>query len=379
MNHEVISRNTTSQEAVSKDAASGDLQSCDRIRVLVVDDSAFMRATISRMIGSESDLEVVAAASNGSEALERIAALDPDVVTLDVQMPGINGLETLREIMSRYPRPVIMVSSVTEADAEATFTALSAGAFDYIPKQLSSASLDILHIKPDLINKIRAAAQSRRASSAAKKPSHPVQRQEPDIDFPSAEIVTIGTSTGGPKALQQILPLLPGDLAVPILVVQHMPAGFTAPFAQRLNSLCSVAVHEARHGESIENGVIYIAPAGMHLTVDRLSESRAVLFLDINPASSLHRPSVDVMMKSVAKAFGPSAMGIIMTGMGSDGVEGMKAIHRCGGLTVGQDEPTSIVYGMPRACAEMGILSRVVPLSRIPNQILTATHYRKRA
>jgi two-component system chemotaxis response regulator CheB len=384
-NHDVMSRNTTSHAALNQDALRPDAlshggQSLRRIRVLVVDDSAFMRTALSRMIASEPDLEVVAAAGNGNEALERIAALDPDVVTLDVEMPGINGLETLREIMSRYPRPVIMVSSVTEADAEATLTALSAGAFDYIPKQLAAASLDILHIKPDLISKIRAAAQSRRASSVlAKKPSRSVHREEPDIDLPSAEIVAIGTSTGGPKALQQILPLLPRDLAAPILIVQHMPAGFTAPFAQLLNSLCSVAVREATHGESIQNGVVYIAPAGIHMTVDRLSASRAALFLDVNPANSTHCPSVDVMMKSVAKAFGPSAMGIIMTGMGSDGVEGMKAIYRCGGFTLGQDESTCIVYGMPRACAEMSILSRVVPLSRIPNQILQATHYRKRA
>jgi two-component system chemotaxis response regulator CheB len=375
-----MNRDATSHDALSPGAPTDDARSRHRTRVLVVDDSAFMRIALSRMIASEPDLEIVAAASNGNEALDRIAALDPDVVTLDVEMPGINGLETLREIMSRYPRPVIMVSSVTEPNAEATLTALSAGAFDYVPKQLAAASLDILHIKPDLISKIRAAAQSRRASwLGAKKSSRSVQREEPDIDLPSAEIVAIGTSTGGPKALQQILPLLPRDLAAPILIVQHMPAGFTAPFAQLLNSLCSVPVREATHGESIQNGVVYIAPAGIHMTVDRLSTSRAALFLDVNPANSTHRPSVDVMMKSVAKAFGPSAMGIIMTGMGSDGVEGMKAIYRSGGLTVGQDESTCIVYGMPRACAQMSILSRVVPLSRIPNQILQATRYRKRA
>jgi two-component system chemotaxis response regulator CheB len=350
------------------------------VRVLVVDDSAFMRTALSRMIASDPGFEVIGTASSGVEALERIAALNPDVVTLDVEMPGINGLETLRRIMIEFPRPVIMVSSVTEKDAETTFNALGAGAFDYVPKQLSSASLDILHIQPDLVSKIRAAAQSRRSTSSAPAPKKPPQSSWPELtDASTAAIVAIGTSTGGPRALQDILPVLPHDLAVPVLVVQHMPLGFTSPFAQRLNTLCSVPVHEAVHREPIEKGVIYIAPAGMHMTVDRPSESRATISLDTRPENSLHMPSVDILMKSVAESFGSSAMGIIMTGMGSDGAEGMRAIHRRGGFTLGQDEFTCTVYGMPRACAEMGVLSRVVPLSKIPDQILKATHYRKHA
>ncbi|HTW57885.1 MAG TPA: chemotaxis response regulator protein-glutamate methylesterase [Terriglobales bacterium] len=351
-----------------------------RVRVLVVDDSAFMRTALSRMIASESEFDVVATASSGPEALERIAALDPDVVTLDVEMPGLNGLETLRRIMSEAPRPVIMVSSVTEKDAETTFNALGAGAFDYIPKQLSSASLDILHIQSDLIAKIRAAAHSRRSPSSAPLSKKPPQSTWPeDLQPSSASIVAIGTSTGGPRALQEILPVLPHDLAVPILVVQHMPLGFTSPFAQRLNTLCSVPVHEAVDHEAIQKGVVYIAPAGRHMTVDRPSDSRALISLDTHPENSLHMPSVDILMKSVADAFGPSAMGVIMTGMGADGAEGMRAIHRRGGFTIGQDESTCTVYGMPRACAELGVLNRIVPLSKIPDQILKATRYRKRA
>ena len=351
------------------------------VRVLVVDDSAFMRTALSRMISSESGFEIAGTASSGSEALDKIAALDPDVVTLDVEMPGLNGLETLRQILIQSPRPVIMVSSVTEKDAETTFIALGAGAFDYIPKQLSAASLDILHIRPDLIAKIRAAAQSRRGhaiSPASRKSPQPFRTQDHDSSSTVPAIVALGTSTGGPKALQEILPLLPADLSVPVLVVQHMPPGFTAPFAQRLNTLCAVTVREAVHRESLQPGVVYIAPAGLHMTIDRPSDSRYLICLDPHPAT-LHIPSVDIMMKSVAQKFGALAMGVIMTGMGSDGAEGMKAIHRRGGVTIGQDESTSTVYGMPRACAEMGVLSRVVPLSQIPAQILQATRYRKRA
>jgi two-component system chemotaxis response regulator CheB len=352
------------------------------IRVLVVDDSAFMRTALSRMIASESDLDVAGTAASGSEALDKITSLDPDVVTLDVEMPGLDGLETLRCIMARSPRPVIMVSSATEKDAELTFNALGAGAFDYVPKQLSSTSLDILHIQQDLITKIRAAARARSSHLAGtlhRKPPRSSESECRNTTSPSAAIIALGTSTGGPKALQDILPRLPRDLPVPILIVQHMPPGFTGPFAQRLNALCSVAVHEAAHREPVQPGVVYIAPAGKHMTVERPSDSLTLICLDTHPQNCLHMPSVDVMMKSVAKNFGPSTMGVIMTGMGSDGADGMRAIQRAGGFTIGQDEASCIVYGMPRACAELGALNRVVPLSQIPAQILQATNYRKRA
>ena len=251
------------------------------IRVLVVDDSAFMRTALSRMIASESGFEVVATACTGLDALDKIASLDPDVVTLDVEMPGLDGLQTLRCIMRQFPRPVIMVSATTEKDAGNTFDALAAGAFDYVPKQLSSTSLDILHIRPDLIAKLRAAAQSRkshRGDFLSKKPPRPARSETLTPAFPSVPaIVALGTSTGGPRALQEILPLFPPDLAVPILIVQHMPPGFTAPFAQRLNALCSVTVREATHGECPQPGVAYIAPAGLHMRVERQADSRAII------------------------------------------------------------------------------------------------------
>ncbi len=347
-------------------------------RVLIVDDSAFMRTALSRMIASDPRLSVAGTANSGSDAMQKISVLDPDVITLDVQMPGLDGLQTLTRIMAEFPRPVIMVSSLTLKDADTTFCALEAGAFDYVPKQLAPTSLDILHLQEDLVSKILAAAESRLAHQPhilSRRPPHraAMSRRDP-LSVPS--IIAIGISTGGPKALQDILPLLPGDLAVPIIIVQHMPTGFTAPFAKRLNHLCSLPIREAANCEVVQPGVIYIAPAGFHLTVDR-SSTRTRLCLSDMPENQLHKPSVDVMMKSIACAFRSFAMGIIMTGMGSDGAQGMTAIHQEGGLTVGQDEQTCTVYGMPRACAELGILDRVVPLMRIPMEILRATLYRK--
>jgi two-component system chemotaxis response regulator CheB len=366
-----------------------------RIKVLIVDDSAFMRTALSRMVAHDPGLWVIGTAASGIEALQKIVALDPDVITLDVEMPGLDGLETLRRIMAQFPRPVIMVSSATLRHAEITFNALAAGAFDYVPKKLSAASLDIWHIQEDLVAKIKAAAESwlsrnhlnrlRKPPRAATLPGADLLKNNllwnglprTEIEHCAPAIVALGTSTGGPRALQEILPALPVDLAVPILIVQHMPPGFTAPFAKRLNDLCAVSVREASHGDTVEAGVVYIAPAGFHMTVECTANSRTIISLSGPVENQAHIPSVDVTMQSVASAFHSQAMGIIMTGMGSDGAQGMNAIHREGGFTVGQDQPTCAVYGMPRVCAEMGILDRIVPLSEIPQEILQATRYRK--
>ncbi len=354
-----------------------------RTRVLVVDDSAFMRTALARMISSEPSFEVVATACNGAEALEKIAALNPDVVTLDVEMPQLDGLATLRIIMNRFPRPVIMVSATTEEGAATTFDALSAGAFDYVPKRLSGTSLDVDHIRGDLVAKIRAAALARslkQASEPLRKPVQSASEKQRHTTSSVSEVVAIGTSTGGPKALQEILPRFPGDLATPLLIVQHMPEGFSASFAQRLNGLCSITVCEASHGEIIRPGTAYIAPSGSQMrVVGKPSDLQPVISIDHDPSAVQHAPSIDVLMKSVASLYKSRAMGIIMTGMGSDGAEGMKAIHRAGGFTIGQDEATCAVYGMPRVCAEMRILDRVVPLSEIPAQVMRATLRRRQA
>ncbi|MFZ0286626.1 MAG: chemotaxis response regulator protein-glutamate methylesterase [Terriglobales bacterium] len=348
-----------------------------RVSVLVVDDSAFMRTALTRMIESDPALRIAGTAQNGMQALERIVDLQPDVVTLDVEMPGLNGLETLKRIMQEFPRPVIMVSSLTKDGAESTLEALEIGAFDCVSKQESFASLDVVKIREDLIAKIRAAAELNRRRTAGQIVNKPASTRiaASRTSLVQPTLVALGTSTGGPKALQQMLPLLPRDLAVGVLVVQHMPVGFTGPFANRLNQLCQVEVKEATHDQIIEAGVVYIAPAGRHLTVMRRSSAKVVVRLSASPEDTLHRPSVDVMMLSVAEVFGPLAMGVIMTGMGADGVQGMKAIGKAGGLTVGQDEASCTVYGMPRSCAEAGVLQRVVSLTQIPGEILQATHY----
>lgn len=347
------------------------------IRVLVTDDSAFMRAALSRMIASHPRLQVCGTAQNGAQALEKVAALQPDVVTLDVEMPGLNGVETLRAMMKESPRPVIMVSSLTQANAEVTLEALDLGAFDYVSKQPAPTSAEIAKIRDELVAKIIAAAESTdRQSRTSVQPKRPNHQALEDVHLRPA-VIAVGTSTGGPKALQQILPLLPKDLPVGMLIVQHMPPGFTGPFASRLDKLCQVSVREARHDETVEPGVVYIAPAGQHMTVIRQTPSKVAICLSHSPEDTLHRPSVDVMMLSVARAYRALCLGIILTGMGADGVQGMKAIADAGGLTVGQDEASCTVYGMPRSCAEAGVLRHVTALTQIPDYVLQATRYRK--
>jgi two-component system chemotaxis response regulator CheB len=292
----------------------------------------------------------------------------------------MDGLETLRHIMTEFPRPVIMVSAATDRDAEITFNALSAGAFDCVPKQMSSSSLEIAHIRSDLISKIHAACQARRSrlpGALPRKPPQSAQGRVAALRGVNPAMVAIGTSTGGPRALEQILPLFPGDFPIPILIVQHMPASFLTSFAQRLHSLCAIDVHEARDKEIVRPATAYVSPAGLHMRVQRRSPgSQVVISLDRNPADGLHIPSADVLMESVARVYGSRAMGVILTGMGSDGSQGMKTIHLAGGLTIGQDEATCTVYGMPRACAELGVLIRVVPLLEIPGEILQAVRRR---
>lgn len=345
------------------------------ISVLVVDDSAFMRAAISRMVESSPDLRVAGTAFDGVEALSAIERLNPDVVTLDIEMPRMNGLETLRHIMTECPRPVIMLSSLTTEGAESTLDALDAGAFDCIPKPSSQLSLDIVSVREELISKIRAAAKCRPLHrKVEKRVSPPVVR-----DYcPCPQLICIGTSTGGPKALQQIIPMLPAELPVPIAIVQHMPIGFTAPFANRLNAISSITVSEATDGECARPGHVYIAPAGQHLSPE-LRGGEVVFSVGSSLLQTAHVPSVDVMMLSAARNMGRRTMGIILTGMGNDGEQGMREIFSDGGYTVGQDEASCVVYGMPRACAEAGVLRQVLPLDAIPDEICFAARYSRGA
>jgi two-component system chemotaxis response regulator CheB len=343
------------------------------IRVLIADDSAVMRTALSRMIESSPTVRVCGTARNGLETVEKIKLLKPDVVTLDIRMPVLDGIEALKRIMGECPCPVIMVSSLTKEGAEVTIEALSAGAFDYLSKEDLQGNSDMLLLQRSLLEKIEAAAQSvlvsptrSRASVALRERSQVVPR-----------IAIIGTSTGGPKALQAIIPKLPADLPIPVLVVQHMPSGFTAPLAKRLNGLSKVKVCEASQGEPLKSGTVYIAPAGQQNTLYS-SGSQVCICLSDTPNDTSHKPSVDVTMSSVAGVFGRYVLGIILTGMGTDGARGMRAIQDAGGITVGQDEATCAVYGMPRTCADNGILQRVVPLDEVAGVILEALRYRAR-
>ncbi len=345
------------------------MTSANPARILIVDDSAFMRTALRRMIESDPALQVVDTAIDGADGLQKALDLRPDVITMDVEMPRMSGLEALSKIMELAPCPVIMVSSLTQAHAEATLEALSRGAYDFLSKDLSSASLDIIRVKDDLIAKCKAATiQKRRLPQPI--PIAPPAPVAPRVvhNFAVPRIVCIGTSTGGPRALQQILPMLPPELPAPIVIVQHMPPGFTAPFASRLDSLCSNHVKESEPNEPLLPGVIYIARAGQQLRTQRHG-SAASAHMSMMPATTPHIPSVDVLMLSAAEQFAQYAMGVILTGMGNDGEQGITAIHRAGGYTLGEDERSCTVYGMPPACAESGALHNVLPLDEIPGEI----------
>jgi two-component system, chemotaxis family, protein-glutamate methylesterase/glutaminase len=381
--------------------------------VLIADDSAFMRASLTRMIESDEDLSVIATAADGLEALTKINSLQPDVVTLDIDMPGMDGLEILKRVMSDLPRPIIIVSSVSRGQTKATIEALALGAFDCVAKNLNYGSEDVMKVREELIGKIKAAAaakaltesSSRRsyaprryAAEAASrfstvKAAQEIRRGQADApqnaklpqafpnsspnSFPNsvpntapfhapASVIAIGTSTGGPSALQFILSGLPAKFPAPIIVVQHMPAGFIHHLAERLYKFSNLKVCEAVQGQPIRAAHVYLAPVGKHLTVRRLSRREVVVCLSLLPSNVAHVPSVDIMMLSIAEVFQSSAMGVVLTGMGTDGAEGMQAIFRHGGRTLGLDEATCIVYGMPRYCEERGILHEVAPLPGIP-------------
>lgn len=354
-----------------------DLAAADQtaVRVLVAGGSSFTRVALTRMIQSHPRLRVVAEVANAREVLAEIARLDPDVITLDIEMQKMNGLDILRRVMANHPKPVIVVTSVTQEGAEETLEAFALGAFDCIPRIVSSDSFHILSLRAQLVDKIFAASTAHPPLSpkvSEKLPDPPPASRFPAaLDFPPS-VIAIGTSTGGPKALQELIPCLPADFPAGIVIVQHMPLGFTSPFARRLDDLSRIAVREAAHGDHIRPGVALLAPALSHITFAPCSPSGFCVHLSKTPSDTLHIPSVDVMMLSAAEVCGSQVMGVIMTGMGSDGARGMKAIHDRGGYTIGQDEASCSVYGMPRACAQLGILDRIVPLSQLAGDILWA-------
>jgi two-component system chemotaxis response regulator CheB len=338
------------------------------IRVLVVDDSAVIRAMITDNIAEEPGMEVAGTASNGRKALEAIDALRPDVVTLDIEMPGMDGLETLDAILTRRPVPVIMVSSLTQLGAETTLDALDRGAIDYVAKPQRGSEAQAV-LRDELMRKIRAAAgvnvrrileirrqrkQRRAAQSAARR-----QPKQVSVACPAEladKCIAIGISTGGPPALTRLFEAMAPPMP-PIVVVQHMPAGFTKPLAWRLDSLAKLSITEATSGDTLQPNHVLIAPAGSHLQLRRQGRSAKVLIRNGPPVSG-HRPSVDVMMTSAAEVFGSRCLGVIMTGMGRDGSDGCRAIRAAGGYVLGQDEASSDVYGMNKVAQMEGNVDR---------------------
>jgi two-component system chemotaxis response regulator CheB len=329
------------------------------IRVLVVDDSALMRKLIPQMLAADEAIEVVGTAMDGSFCLKKIEELKPGVVTLDLEMPGMNGIEALKEIMRRQPLPVIVFSSHSTEGASVTMKALGLGAFDFVPKP-KDATAHMAETARELIAKVKAAAECkvrpRLLSGVPQKPDKaPVSSAAP------SKVVAIGVSTGGPQALEYVLSQLPGDFPGAIAVVQHMPEGFTDMFARRLDEVCPLQVKEAQSGDALLRGRVLICPGNRHMKVRRLSMGDVVALSDESRVNG-HRPSADVLLHSVAEQFKTHAVGVLMTGMGDDGAEGLGAVKRQGGMTIAQSEESCVVYGMPKAAIERGYAIRVVGL-----------------
>jgi two-component system, chemotaxis family, protein-glutamate methylesterase/glutaminase len=348
------------------------------IRVLVVDDSSFMRKALCGMLAGDSCIGEVETARNGEEALQKISSWKPDVVTLDIEMPVMNGLDALRKIMETHPLPVLMVSSLTSKGAEETLQALELGAVDFVPKQLDGVVTNIAGVHHELVAKVIAAAgMAGRVRPRRLVPSRSVlANQAVGLSARStsatrgSKIVAIGCSTGGPQALSELLPLFPKDFPAGIVIVQHMPKCFTKPFADRMNALCEIDVREANESDEVTPGVALPAPGGLQLRLGRKKATRIGVELKPNSEGHLHAPSVDVMMQSVAQLYAERAVGVILTGMGQDGLEGMRAIKKGKGRTVAQNEASCTVYGMPRAVVDNGCADKVVPLSQIAGEIM---------
>jgi two-component system, chemotaxis family, protein-glutamate methylesterase/glutaminase len=338
------------------------------VRVLVVDDSAVMRQLLTNLLSADPEIEVVGSAPDPHIARERIKELNPDVITLDVEMPRMDGLTFLRKIMTLRPTPVVMVSTLTQAGAEVTFEALEIGAVDFVAKPTVDLDSAKTGLAIELQSKVKAAARTRvgvRRNSAVQIKPRPLR-----VSGSTNKIVVVGASTGGVEALKILLMGLPSDCP-PMLVTQHMPPRFTAAFAGRLNRECPMTVSEATHEEPIEPGHVYIAPGSHHLQLGRHG-GRHVCLLSDSAAVSGHRPSVDVLFRSAAQVAGATAVAAILTGMGKDGAEGMLEMRKAGAITLGQDEESSLIYGMPRAAFDRGAVMRQFPLTHMADAILDA-------
>lgn len=338
------------------------------LKVLVVDDSAFMRQYITKILENSGKIKVVGYAKNGQEAIEKVQELKPQVMTLDVEMPVMNGLDALKVIMEQFPLPVVMLSSLTTEGADATIKALELGAVDFVAKPSGQISFDLDKIQEELASKVINAALVKPKKATALRPFLPQSGIKLSNFQRVSKLVAIGTSTGGPRALQEVITQFPRNLPAAILIVQHMPRGFTRSLAERLDSIAHLLVKEAADGEEIKNGVVYIAPGDYHMEV-RENQGSFYISLNQHPPVSGHRPSVDVMMKSVARISIPK-IGVIMTGMGGDGSDGMVEIKRAGGKTIAQDEQTCVVFGMPKVAIQKGGVDIVVPVEKIALEVM---------
>lgn len=334
------------------------------VRVLVVDDSALMRKLIPSIIERDNSIEVVGTAMDGHFALKKIEDLSPDVVTLDLEMPGLNGIDTLKQIMRNWRLPVIVVSSHSTAGASITLKALALGAFDFVAKPKDVAAR-MPEIAAELIKKIRAAAQSVGVQAQFLPDETHAEQTNKLRPIAPTHIVAIGVSTGGPNALQYLFSQLPVEFSGSILVVQHMPDGFTELFAKRLDESCPIRVKEAQSGDLLMAGRALISPGNRHMKVKKLPLGNVAVLAEDAPVNG-HRPSADVLFHSVAEVFGPQAMGVLMTGMGEDGATGLGEIRAAGGFTVAQSQETCVVFGMPKAAIERGFAMRVADLQDLP-------------
>lgn len=346
----------------------------NKIRVLIVEDSFLMRKIIFDILSSDPAFEVVDKARNGKEALEKIFALRPDVVTLDVNLPVLDGLAVLQEIMQKQPTRVIMLSAYTQQGAAATITALEMGALDFIAKPSGEISLDLHQLRDAILSKVKLAAEVDWESFLVtlKLPVVPPPKVKPK-PFEIKKLVVIGASTGGPRAILQIMQLIPADIPASFLIVQHMPEGFTLSFAERISWESGIKSKEAEDGDILLRGKAYVAPAGFHMVLDKIWDeegNKLQIKLNQEPLVNFVRPSVSMTMNSAAEVFGSNVIGVILTGMGKDGLEGARRIKESGGFLIVQDKATSVVWGMPKVVIDEGLADSTLPLCDIPAEII---------
>ena len=348
------------------------------VKVLIVDDSAFMRNAISSMLRSDPELNVIGKARNGLEAIAMVKNLKPDIVTMDVEMPRMDGIQALRHIMHDNPLPVLMVSSLTAEGAKATLEALDIGAVDFIPKNLSDLSVNILKIQEILIEKIKIIAHKGvvgRRNGNGRRPKKILEMPKmPKMTTGERRVgvLAIGTSTGGPKALQTVVAALPPDFPVPVVIAQHMPPNFTGPFAERLDSLSRVQVKEAKDGDHLKPGLVLVAPGSGHMKVKRTGAIDVVVRISELRGEFLYRPSVDALLASVSEAFPGRTLGVVLTGMGDDGLKGAQELKSAGSRVFAQDEDTCVVWGMPRAVIEAGLVDKVLSIEKMAGEIVNS-------